>query len=247
MARSNRETPSSLFADRAFWLGLGGIALGLVVFALLFNFAVMPIWTRHDAAVEVPDVREMTPDDAQSALLLAGLDWEEQPQPFNPNITPDVVVDQSPAAGTTVKPGRRVYYYVNASPKGLVVIPDVVGYAEGTARAAVEDKGLLVDQVLTDSQRTPESGTVTRQRPQGDSQVPAGTRVTLWISPGVDTSREVTVPDVVALPVEEAREAIREAELYVDPSQDLGGVVSRQEPAAGETLNPGEQVRLYVD
>lgn len=234
-------------ADRAFWLGLGAIGFGLVLFALLFNFAVMPIWTRHDAAVEVPDVREMTPDDAQSALLLSGLDWEEQPQPFNPNITPDVVVDQSPAAGTTVKPGRRVYYYVNASPQGLVVVPRVEGYAQGTARAAVEDKGLVVDQVLTDSLRTPEAGTVTRQRPQGESQVPAGTRVTLWISPGIDTSREVAVPDVVALPVAEAREAIRAVGLYVDTSQELNGVVARQEPNRGERLNPGMQVRLYVE
>jgi len=247
MDRPDRDTPRSLFADRAFWLGLIAIGLGLVLFVLLFNFSVMPIWTRHDAAVSVPDVREQTPDEARNALLLAGLDWEEQDQPFNPNIQPDVVVDQSPAAGTTVKPGRRVYYYVNTSPKGLVVIPDVVGYAEGTARAAVEDKGLLVENVLTDSLRTPEMGTITRQRPAGDSQVPAGTRITLWISPGVDASREVTVPDVVALPVGEAREVLRSAELYVDTSEELEGVVTRQEPESGERLNPGEQVRIYVD
>ena len=52
----------------------------------------------------------MTPDDAQSALRVAGLEGEYAEQPYNPNVAADVVVDQSPSSGTTVKPGRRIYY-----------------------------------------------------------------------------------------------------------------------------------------
>ncbi len=247
MARSDRGGFLSVLKDRAFWFGLGAIVAGLIVFALLFNSAVMPIWTRHDAAVQVPDVKELAPGDAQNALLLAGLDWEEQEQPYNPNVPADVVVDQSPAAGTTVKPGRRIYYYVNVSPKQLVVVPDVVSLSEGKAREDVGDRGLVVDRVELDTLRTPYENTVTRQMPTPESRVPVGTRVTLWISPGVESRREVTVPNVVGMSVAEARAAITGAELWVDSPRATEGSVARQEPAKGERLNPGQEVRIYTD
>lgn len=236
----------ALFSDRAFWLGLLAISLGLLVFALLFNYAVMPIWTRHDASVQVPDVKEMSPGDAESALLLAGLEGEYQEQPYNPNVAADVVVDQSPAAGTAVKPGRRIYYYVNVSPKQLVAVPNVVSLSEGKAREDVGDRGLVIDRVELDSVRTPYENTVTRQAPTADSRVPVGTRVTLWISPGIENGRQVTVPGVVGMTVQEARAAIQEAELWVDSPRATSGEVVRQEPVRGETLKPGEEVRIYT-
>ena len=236
----------ALFSDRAFWLGLLAISLGLLVFALLFNYAVMPIWTRHDASVQVPDVKEMSPGDAESALLLAGLEGEYQEQPYNPNVAADVVVDQSPSAGTAVKPGRRIYYYVNVSPKQLVAVPNVVSLSEGKAREDVGDRGLVIDRVELDSVRTPYENTVTRQAPTADSRVPVGTRVTLWISPGIENGRQVTVPGVVGMSVQEARAAIQEAELWVDSPRATSGEVVRQEPVRGETLKPGEEVRIYT-
>jgi beta-lactam-binding protein with PASTA domain len=247
MARSDRGGFLSALTDRAFWLGLIAIGLGLVLFALLFNFAVMPIWTRHDAAVTVPDVKEMTPDEAHSELLLAGLEWEAREQPYNPNVAADVIVDQSPAAGTTVKPGRRIYYYVNVSPKQLVVVPRVVSLSEGKAREDIGDRGLVVDRVELDFVRTPYENTITRQEPAAESRVPVGTRVTLWISPGIENGREVTVPDVVGMTVSEARTAIRGAELWVDSPRAVEGEVVRQEPSRGERLNPGQEVRIYTE
>ena len=246
MPRTEREGLGALLTDRAFWLGLLAIGAGLVTFALLFNYAVMPIWTRHDATVTVPDVKELDPGDAESALLLAGLEGEYEEQPYNPNVAADVVVDQSPAAGTTVKPGRRIYYYVNVSPKQLVAVPSVVSLSEGKAREDVGDRGLIVDRVEMDSVRTPFENTVTRQSPAADSRVPVGTRVTLWISPGTEKGREVTVPGVVGLPVDQARSAIVGAELWVDSPRATSGEVTRQDPARGEKLNPGQEVRIYT-
>ncbi|PAP75567.1 PASTA domain-containing protein [Rubrivirga marina] len=246
MARSDHGGFLSVLSDRAFWLGLVAIALGLVLFALLFNFAVMPIWTRHDAAVTVPDVKELTPDDAQNTLLLAGLEWEAREQPYNPNVPADVIVDQSPAAGTMVKPGRRIYYYVNVSPKQLVVVPRVISLSEAKAREDIGDRGLVVDRVELDTVRTPYENTITRQEPAAESRVPVGTRVTLWISPGVENGRQVTVPNVVGMSVSEARAAISDAELWVDSPRAVEGQVVRQEPDRGERLNPGQEVRIYT-
>ena len=246
MARSERGGFRALLTDRAFWFGLIAIALGIIAFGLLFNFSVMPIWTRHDASGAVPDVRELSPDAAESALRVAGLEGQYEEQPYNPNVEADLVVDQSPAAGTTVKPGRRIYYYVNVSPKELGVVPGVRSLSESKARESIGDRRLVVDRVELHTKRTPYEHTVTRQRPEEGTQVPIGTRVTLWISPGIENGREVTVPDVVGLSVEEARQRIRDAELWVDSPRATAGEVSRQEPSRGDRLHPGQEVRIYT-
>ena len=233
----------SVLRDRVFWLGLMGIAVGLVVFALLFNFAVMPLWTRHDASITVPDVREMSDGEAESTLRAAGLGAEMREQPFNPNLDADIVVEQIPDPDTRVKPGRRVYYYVNASPKELALMPEVTSLAEGVARTRLDEAGLIVNRVESDTVRTPFRNTVTRQTPPAGRQVPKGTRVTLWLSPGPGTA-SIRVPNVVGKTPEEAREAIRRAGLWVDSPNATGDRVRSQQPDEGSTLKEGEEVRI---
>lgn len=233
--------------DRAFWLGLLAIGGGLIVLALLFNYSVMPIWTRHDASVDVPDVKQLDQGEAERVLLLAGLEGEYDEQPYNPNLPADIVVDQSPEAGALVKPGRRVRYYVNAAPRGLVTVPRVLSFSEGKAREEMGDDSLVVGRVEMDSVRTPYANTVTRQQPEAGRQVPVGTRVTLWVSPGIDEAREVTVPDVVGLSAAEARDRLRGLDLWVDSPRATSGRVTGQEPERGERLHPGQEVRLFTE
>ena len=237
-------SPRSILTDRALWTGIAGILIGVVIAVLLFNYAVMPIWTRHDASVAVPDVREMSAGEADRALVLAGLEGEMREQPFNPNLQADLVVDQSPGAQTRVKPGRRIYYYVNASPKELVAMPGVVSLSEGAARPVIVDAGLEVGRVELDSVRTPFENTVTRQLPAEGRQIPRGTRVQLWLSRGVDNSRTVAVPDVRGMTPAAARAAIRQAGLYVDSRRATGDEVTAQDPAAGTQKKPGEEVTI---
>lgn len=237
----------SVFSDRTFWFGLLGLGASLLVFLLLLNFAVMPIWTRHSSSVEVPSVQDLSPLDADRTLRLAGLDAERREQPFNPNLPPDAVVDQSPAPGARVKPGRRVYFYVNASPTDRVTMPSVVSMAQGQATAEIESAGLRVGTIRYDTVRTPFENTVTRQIPEADRAVQVGTAVSLWLSPGPDPSRKVTVPDVVGMPAEQARQRLRDAGLYVNPSPGQMGRVTSQTPMRGETASAGQEVTIQTE
>lgn len=241
-SRSSDER--SLLLSKPFWLRVAALgAAGLLALALV-DLALMPLWTRHGAEIRVPEVVRMTADDAERALAAAGLDAEMREQPFNPNLPPDIVVDQTPAPNAAVKPGRRVYYYVNARPREMVQVPDVASRSEGVARADLEQAGLLVGEVIVDSVHTPYEGTVTRQLPRGGQQAPQGTRVTLWVSPGLGQDR-VTVPDVTGLSPAEARRVIREAGLWVDSPNARGDSIRWQEPPPGTRLREGEEVRIH--
>ncbi|MFN3596464.1 MAG: PASTA domain-containing protein [Rubricoccaceae bacterium] len=236
---------TAVFKQRAFWLGMLGIASGLVAFAFLFNYAVMPLWTRHDAAVTVPDLRNASPEEAERLLRNVGLRGQMREQPFNPTLQADVVVDQTPSMNTQVKPGRRVYYYVNASPREHVVVPNLISLAEGVVRERLREAGLEVGQVSMDTLRSPNRNTVLRQLPLPGRQVPRGTRVQLWLSPGPGT-QQVRVPNVVGLTPAEARDRLRAAGLWVDSPSATGERVLSQEPRAGELLQEGREVLIYT-
>ena len=162
---------------------------------------------------------------------------------FNANLAADIVVEQTPDPSTLVKPGRRVYYYVNASPKELAVTPEVMSMAEGRARTELEEAGLVVGRVESDTVRTPFRNTVTRQTPLAGRPVPRGTRVTLWLSPGPGTA-SVEVPNVIGSTPDEARDILRRAGLWVDSPSATGERVLSQQPDEGSTLKEGEEVRI---
>ncbi|MCH7639788.1 MAG: PASTA domain-containing protein [Bacteroidetes bacterium] len=228
-----------------FWLGLASAAAAFCLCLLLLNYAVMPLWTRHDAVVTVPEIRQMPMEEAEAMLRRIGLRAELRELPFNPNIPADIVVDQNPLPNTTVKPGRRIYYYVNASPKEMVTVPDVTTRSEGVARNDILHAELTVGDVLTDTLHNPYEGTVTRQTPQGGHAVPKGTRVTLWLSPGL--GREMKrVPDITGLPPAEARRVIIESGLWADSPDARGDTVRWQEPGVGNRLREGSEVRIHT-
>lgn len=228
-----------------FWLMLLALAASFCLFLLLVNFAVMPLWTRHDASVTVPEIRELQAEDAVGLLRDAGLRAELREQPFNPNITPDIVVDQNPLPNTTVKPGRRVYYYVNASPKEMVSVPDVRTRSEGVASDDIRNAGLIVGEVLYDSLHNPFEGTVTRQTPQGGHMVPSGTRVILWLSPGLGQD-DVRMPNVEGMLPGDARRAILGAGLWLPESAVRGDTVRWSDPKPGTPLREGTEVKVHT-
>jgi beta-lactam-binding protein with PASTA domain len=246
-ARQDRPRPrtADLLTSHHLWVRAGGLVAGVILFAVLFNLALMPLWTRHGAEISVPEVRRLSADEAEDALAAAGLRAEQREQPFNPNLPADLVVDQTPLPGSSVKPGRRIYFYVNARPREMVRVPDVVSRSEGVARADLEAARLVIGEVLVDNVHTPYEGTVTRQTPRGGHQIPIGSRVTLWISPGLGSDR-VAVPDVTDLSPSEARRVIREAGLWVDSPNARGDRVRWQEPRAGTRLREGEEVRIHT-
>jgi serine/threonine-protein kinase len=231
--------------SRRFWTVMLGLVAGFGLFVFLLNYAIMPLWTRHDAAVAVPEVRQLPAEQAVDVLERAGLRPERREQPFNPNLPADVVVDQTPLPNSSVKPGRRVYYYVNAAPREMVAVPDVAGMSEGVAKAELQEAGLLIGDVRMDTLRTPFEGTVNRQTPPGGSAVPKGTRVTLWLSPGLGRT-QVRVPDVTGLTPAEARQVLFEAGLWVSSPEARGDSVRWQEPRAGNRLREGSEVKIHT-
>lgn len=231
---------------RYFWLGLLGLIGAVVGFYLVMNYVVMPIYTRQGAAVTVPEVRELPFEQASNLIEDRDLRPERRDQPFNPSLPRDAVVDQNPQPNASVKPGRRIYLYVNSGARQLVTVPDVLTQTEMNAKSSLSQLGLTNVEVRRDENPSPNAGTVTRQNPDPGQTVGAESRITLWVSKGLGSER-VTIPDVRGLAPVDARRELTEAGLWVDPTRSVGGTITRQEPETGEEVRKGTEVRIYSE
>jgi beta-lactam-binding protein with PASTA domain len=231
---------------RYFWLGVLALVGALLGLYLVMNHVVMPMYTRQGVAVMVPEVREMSFEEARELIEERDLQPERRDQPFNPSLPRDAVVDQNPQPRASVKPGRRVYLYVNSGARRIVTVPDVRNETQLNAESTLRSVGLTSVEVRQDKNPSPNKGTVTRQSPEPGATLGAESRVTLWVSPGLG-NETVTVPDVRGLAPVDARRALTDAGLWVDPTRSVGGSVTRQEPEPDAEVREGTEVRIYAE
>ena len=131
--------------------------------------------------VQVPSVIGLAEPVAEDAIEKAGLEvgavTERESQSAR-----GAVLQTTPAAGTAVAPSTRIDLVVSSGPPA-VDAPDVVGQPYAAARAMLEQVGLKVGDVVTDSTSTAGPQTVISQTPAAGSRVAPGSKVSLSISP----------------------------------------------------------------
>lgn len=228
---------------RTLWVGIAAGVGGLLALLLLFNLVLMPVYTRSWSATTVPDADSLAFDEAARLIEEADLRPERRDRPYNPAFPRDVVVDQQPAANSSVKTNRVVYLFVNSGPTRQVVVPTVLTLSEGLARTELRRAGLMRLEVKEDTIYSPFAGTVTRQMPRPGTSVMQDQIVTLWTSPGLGRET-VVVPDVTGMDGDQAKRQLLAARLWTDANQPLSGPVTRQVPAAGTSVRAGTEVEL---
>lgn len=102
--------------------------------------------SKGKAEVGIPDVKNLSLEQAKAAVTAAGFVPGAETQVHSPTIAAGTVVGSDPTAGTAVAPGTTVNFNVS---DGKVAVPDVVGkpLAEASAAMNASDVRLTVDVV----------------------------------------------------------------------------------------------------
>lgn len=200
--------------------------------------------------IEVPDLTNMTFDEAKAALEALGLKIINGGDTFSETIEKGKIANQSPKPLEMAKNGEAVTVYISAGPEekdGLV--PNLVGSAY-TGRDAMDAILAEFDFVLGDvteeeSDETP--GTIIRQDPIGGSTAEKGSYINIVIAKARST---VTVPSLISYTVDEARTLLANLGLaievnYVDSATGVPGQIIGQSPTGGKEVAPG--TTIYVD
>jgi eukaryotic-like serine/threonine-protein kinase len=226
------------------------IALGvlgvLAVIALIVGLIMAS--QAGDDPVDVPDLIDMTEEEAVAAIEEANLVPERGEAVEDPDCEESVVVEQSPTpAAGPVAPGSVVTYRLCVGPESFA-LPNVIGATEEQATSTLEDRGL--DVVSEERDGSLAEGLVMGTDPEVGSPVVEGDTVTIFISRGNITE----VPNVEGQPQATAEANLRASGYEVsvvtaseDPQtpDDVGRVAS-QDPDPGTELQRGETVTIFV-
>jgi serine/threonine-protein kinase len=133
--------------------------------------------------VQVPNVVGLQQNVAQRRLNRAGLAVRVQ---YVASSKPSgQVVDQSPAAGTSMKKGSRVQITVSLGSNATTTqVPDVVGQDQQTATTTLQGAGFEVQVIDVPATDPSQNGNVVDEQPAGGSRAPQGSTVTIYVASG---------------------------------------------------------------
>ena len=155
------------------------------------------------AEVTVPDLSNMTPEEAEAELAkykLTGKSGNSEP---SDDVEVGHVCRQSPNAGTSAKAGDTITYYLSSGPNE-VEVPNVSGYSENNAKSALKSAGFTDISVVYDNSDTVTSGLVVRTDPSAGTKTAANQTITVTVSTGPSDKR-IDVPYVVGESYSDAR------------------------------------------
>ena len=223
---------------------IGAIAAGAVIIGgLLF----LVFGMSGSSGVTVPDVKGKTCDVAKTELEAARFVVALNPADTVCDAA-IVVQNQSPAALDSAKSGETVTLVF---PVAGIQVPAVKGLTEEAARAAIEGAGFVFMKGPDVIDKTYALGQVAVQSPEGGTQQPKGSSVTVNLSGG---SGQLAVPTVVVGQTTATAQAFLQADPYKfvvtiaeEPSATVAkGLVIRTDPVVGQLVDKGAAVTLYV-
>ncbi len=244
LTRSRRDGRADTTNRGGYGKGLRLILLVLLLLALAGFIVVLGSRYLQVAEVRVPAVIGTDFEAARAALREVGL----QAAPYTENVPGarvDSVTSQNPAAGVVVRRGRSVSVGVHAPP-GDTRAPSLVGLTQNDIAAQLSDRGLQLGEVTYQYSPEPE-GQIIGQSPQAGELLGAGSGVNITVSRGQE-EREVDLPDLVGLPVEEARrrlEGLGFRRIEEVPTRLGRAGVNAQNPRPGQRAQVSAPVTLY--
>ena len=136
--------------------------------------------SRGGEELEMPDLLGLDKSDAEIKLKKMGLKLGSVYEKFSDE-DEGTVISQEPRAGTKISKGQSIDITVSKGKKVKKVnVPNVKGGTLSAAESTLKAKGLSVSVEKRSSSQAP--GTVISQSPSADSEVEAGSTVTLVVS-----------------------------------------------------------------
>ena len=184
------------------------VITGIVGLILLDRF-IMPRLVRAGQRVEVPDIVDLTPEDAGLTLSQRGLRLKLKPGRWDTSVAEGRLVQQNPRAHSHVKINRTVYAVPSRGVR-LYEVPDLREKSLRQAQLWIAQAGLAMGDTLEDASETVEEGLIISQDPRPGQQVQIGTPIAVTISNG-PPGEMFPMPDLVGKTLETARVALEEA------------------------------------
>ena len=191
------------------------LAFGAVSFVvvILFEYIIMPMYTRHNTGQYLMDVQGKTLEEAIAMIEAEDFRAIVSDTMYTNKVAEGIVVDQYPKPNMKVKTGRTVRLKISTSEK-LVSIPNLIGQSLRSAELILQQAGLLVDTVYSEYNPEYPKGTIAWQYPKANDTMKKGFGIQVTVSKGLPPDF-YQVPNVIGLSLNQAKEYLAKARLKV--------------------------------
>jgi len=234
-------------AGLALWLGAAAGLAG-VAFGAAFYFAMR--LEMRSTEVGVPELRGLEVEEARRRVEPLGLVLHVADQRHDPSVHSGSIIEQWPAAGASVRRGRKVRLIVSLGGRVLRV-PELVGHPAREVEIELRREGFASgDQVRVPSRDAPAGAVLAQVPAPGTTAVPLS-RVHCLVSDGPPAPRWV-MPDLAGLSRAQAEQWIdlggfrRGTVRRVAAARRPPGTVVAQTPLAGYPVRLKDIVDLAI-
>ena len=191
------------------------LAFGAVSFVvvILFEYIIMPMYTRHNTGQYLMDVQGKTLEEAIAMIEAEDFRAIVSDTMYTNKVAEGIVVDQYPKPNMKVKTGRTVRLKISTSEK-LVFIPNLIGQSLRSAELVLQQAGLLIDTVYSEYNPEYPKGTIAWQYPKANNTMKKGFGIQVTLSKGLPPDF-YQVPNVIGLSLNQAKEYLAKARLKV--------------------------------
>lgn len=157
-----------------------------------------------ESKTQVPQIKGLTQEQAQSMLDSAGLDYKFESIESD-EVEPGQVISTTPAIGSEVSKGDTITVYVRESQ-----LPSLWGMTAEEAEAAIKEAGFIPKRGSDVYSEQTQEGKVAYTDPKQGENVSVGSTITYYISKGAET---VKVPDLLGKTKSQAKSALEKVGL----------------------------------
>jgi len=238
--------PSRRHRAAAFFGVVGVAVAAFVTGLLLFDNVVMPRLIHGVVEVRVPDLSNLTLEQAEKQLGAVGLRLSRAGERFDPAVPAGCVVSQDPPEDTPVRGRRRVSVVVSLGEE-FSSVPEVFGESVRGARVLVERVGLRVAGITRAPSDEVGEGLVVASDPPAETVLPRDTPVGLLVSSGAGP-RYYVMPDLLGREITGARQQLEALGFKVStpPGAPSLGTIVMQVPPPGSRIVRGDAIVLQA-
>ena len=191
------------------------LAFGAVSFVvvILFEYIIMPMYTRHNTGQYLMDVQGKTLEEAIAMIEAEDFRAIVIDTMYTNKVAEGIVVDQYPKPNMKVKTGRTVRLKISTSEK-LVFIPNLIGQSLRSAELVLQQAGLLIDTVYSEYNPEYPKGTIAWQYPKANNTMKKGFGIQVTLSKGLPPDF-YQVPNVIGLSLNQAKKYLAKTRLKV--------------------------------
>ena len=225
--------------------------IGLIIlFFLAFGGTMLILNITNPKEVDVPDVVNLTKEEAEQKIKDAKLVFEVESEEYNTEIEENHIISQDPKHMDNfnkVKEGSTIKVVISKGTEKTKV-PNVKGKQREEAVQLIEDAKLKVE-VVEETSKTVKEGYVISQETNPDIEVNAGDTVKIHVSTGTE---KTTVPGVLGKTQEEAKKILQDSGFVVtvtnsEDSSKENGIVLKQSLDEGKSVDKESAITITVN